>query len=121
MISPQVTVRLLQQLSDRGQEQERDHQEQGRQEQGRKGRKERQGRNELQGGPERQRPEFIEELTARETEIAQLVAGGATNAEIGSQLFIAAGTVKNHLATIQRKIGARNRVGIAAWVWETGS
>ncbi|MEV7774956.1 response regulator transcription factor [Kitasatospora sp. NPDC086791] len=60
----------------------------------------------------------VEELTAREREIAEQVAGGATNAEIGAGLFISPGTVKNHLASIQRKLGARNRVGIAAWVWE---
>ncbi|MGW6912763.1 response regulator [Kitasatospora sp. NPDC054939] len=60
-----------------------------------------------------------ESLTAREVEIARLVGDGATNAEIGAELFITAGTVKNHLAVIQRKIGARNRVGIAAWAWET--
>ncbi|MFI8460052.1 response regulator [Kitasatospora sp. NPDC085464] len=59
-----------------------------------------------------------EELTAREREIAEQVADGATNAEIGAGLFISPGTVKNHLASIQRKLGARNRVGIAAWVWE---
>ncbi|MEE1789011.1 response regulator transcription factor [Streptomyces sp. SP17BM10] len=59
-----------------------------------------------------------EELTTREKEIAELVADGATNAEIGAGLFISPGTVKNHLANIQRKLGARNRVGIAAWVWE---
>ncbi|WP_030235363.1 response regulator transcription factor [Streptomyces sp. NRRL S-350] len=60
----------------------------------------------------------LEELTAREREIAEQVANGATNAEIGAGLFISPGTVKNHLASIQRKLGARNRVGIAAWVWE---
>ncbi|MFI2610761.1 response regulator [Kitasatospora sp. NPDC018619] len=59
-----------------------------------------------------------EELTTREREIAELVADGATNAEIGAGLFISPGTVKNHLANVQRKIGARNRVGVAAWVWE---
>ncbi|MFI9157977.1 response regulator [Kitasatospora aureofaciens] len=59
-----------------------------------------------------------EELTEREREIAELVADGATNAEIGARLFISPGTVKNHLANIQRKLGARNRVGVAAWVWE---
>ncbi|WP_317634120.1 helix-turn-helix transcriptional regulator [Kitasatospora sp. DSM 101779] len=42
---------------------------------------------------------------------------GATNAETGSVLFISAGTVKNHLATVRRKPGARTRVGIAAWAW----
>ncbi|MFJ4189659.1 response regulator [Kitasatospora sp. NPDC089509] len=60
----------------------------------------------------------VEELTEREREIAELVADGATNAEVGAGLFISPGTVKNHLANIQRKLGARNRVGVAAWVWE---
>ena len=61
-----------------------------------------------------------EPLTARELEVARLVAHGRTNAEIGDQLFISAGTAKTHVANIQRKLGARNRVGIAAWAWRTG-
>ncbi|GAA1960260.1 response regulator [Kitasatospora viridis] len=60
-------------------------------------------------------------LSPRETEIAALVAAGATNAEIAARLFIAPGTVKNHLAAIQRKLGVRNRVGIASWSWEHGN
>jgi DNA-binding NarL/FixJ family response regulator len=59
-------------------------------------------------------------LTPREREVARLVARGRTNADIAAELFIAAGTVKNHLAGIQRKLGVRNRVGIAARVWESG-
>ncbi|MCX4745329.1 response regulator transcription factor [Kitasatospora sp. NBC_01287] len=59
-----------------------------------------------------------EPLTERELEIVRRLADGGTNAEIAAGLFIAAGTVKNHIANIQRKIGARNRVGIAAWAWE---
>jgi DNA-binding NarL/FixJ family response regulator len=60
-------------------------------------------------------------LTGREREVAALIARGCTNAEIAAELFITPGTVKNHLAAIARKIGARNRVGIAAWAYDTGS
>ncbi len=50
----------------------------------------------------------------------RILARGKTSAEIATELFIAPGTVKNHVAAIQRKVGARNRMGIAAWAWETG-
>jgi DNA-binding NarL/FixJ family response regulator len=59
-------------------------------------------------------------LTERETDIVRALAAGRTNAEIGTELFLAAGTVKNHIATIQRKLGARNRVGIVAWAFDNG-
>jgi DNA-binding NarL/FixJ family response regulator len=59
-------------------------------------------------------------LTGRETEIARLVAQGRSNAQIAATLFLSPGTVKNHLATIQRKVDAPNRVGVAAWVWSKG-
>lgn len=59
-------------------------------------------------------------LTDRERDIVAMVARGLTNAEIGEALFIAAGTVKNHIASIHRKLGTRNRVGIATWAWDTG-
>ncbi|SPE63520.1 Transcriptional regulatory protein LiaR [Streptomyces netropsis] len=58
-------------------------------------------------------------LTGREQDIARLVARGLTNAEIGAELFITPGTAKTHIANIQAKLKARNRVGIAAWAWET--
>ncbi|MFC4591385.1 response regulator [Sphaerisporangium corydalis] len=61
-----------------------------------------------------------EALTSREREIARLVAHGRTNAGIAAELFISPGTVKTHLANIQRKLGAANRVGIAAWAWNSG-
>ena len=65
-------------------------------------------------------PEARSPLTDREREIAGQVARGRTNAEIAAELFIAPGTVKNHLAAIQRKLNTANRVGIAAWAWDNG-
>ncbi|GAB2597234.1 DNA-binding response regulator [Paractinoplanes abujensis] len=65
-------------------------------------------------------PKPVDALTNRETEIAVLVAKGMTNAQIGSELLISAGTAKTHVASIQRKLDVRNRVGIAAWVWGHG-
>ncbi|MFZ3471514.1 response regulator [Streptomyces sp. 4.24] len=59
-------------------------------------------------------------LTEREVDIVRLVAKGHTNAEIGAELFISAGTAKTHVANVQAKLGVRNRVGIASWAWEHG-
>ncbi|GAA3382032.1 response regulator transcription factor [Cryptosporangium minutisporangium] len=59
-------------------------------------------------------------LTERELAVARLVARGHTNAEIGAELYLAPGTVKNHLAAMAQKLGVPNRVGLAAWVWERG-
>ncbi|MEV3931866.1 MULTISPECIES: response regulator transcription factor [unclassified Streptomyces] len=59
-------------------------------------------------------------LSARETDLVRLVARGLTNAEIAVGLTISVGTVKTHLANVQTKLSARNRVEIAAWAWESG-
>jgi DNA-binding NarL/FixJ family response regulator len=56
-------------------------------------------------------------LSERELEVVRAIAGGRTNAEIAAGLFISLSTVKTHLASVQRKLGVRNRVGIAAWAW----
>jgi DNA-binding NarL/FixJ family response regulator len=66
-------------------------------------------------------PSGGERLTDRELDVVRLVARARTNIEIGDELFISPGTVKTHIANIQRKTGARNRVAIAAWAWETGN
>lgn len=67
-----------------------------------------------------QRQAGVNPLTNREQDIVRLVARGRTNSEIGSELSISPGTAKTHLANIQTKLGVGNRVGIAAWAWETG-
>ncbi len=62
----------------------------------------------------------IEPLTAREEEVLVTVARGRTNAEIADELYISLSTVKSHLASLMGKLGARNRVEIAMWAYETG-
>ncbi|MCF3105790.1 response regulator transcription factor [Streptomyces roseoverticillatus] len=59
-------------------------------------------------------------LTHREQDIVRLVARGWTNSRIADELFISPGTVKTHIANVQTKLGTANRVGIAAWAWQTG-
>jgi DNA-binding NarL/FixJ family response regulator len=62
----------------------------------------------------------IEPLTAREEEVLATVARGRTNAEIADELYVSLSTVKTHLASLMNKLGARNRVEIAMWAYETG-
>ena len=61
----------------------------------------------------------IEPLTAREEEVLLTVAAGLTNAEIADELYISLSTVKTHLASLMGKLGARTRVEIAMWAYET--
>ena len=61
----------------------------------------------------------IEPLTDREEEVLLLVARGRTNAEIAAELFIGLSTVKTHVASLLAKLGARNRVEIAMWAYDT--
>jgi DNA-binding NarL/FixJ family response regulator len=61
-----------------------------------------------------------EPLTERERDVVRAAARGLTNTEIGTELYLSLSTVKTHLAAVQAKIGARNRVEVAAWAWRTG-
>ncbi|HWM04266.1 MAG TPA: response regulator transcription factor [Actinophytocola sp.] len=61
-----------------------------------------------------------EPLTDREVDVVKAAARGLTNTEIGAELYLSLSTVKTHLAAVQAKIGARNRVEVAAWAWRTG-
>jgi DNA-binding NarL/FixJ family response regulator len=59
-------------------------------------------------------------LTARQREIAALIAEGLTNAEIADRLVLTTGTVGNHIGHIMRALGVKNRVQVAVWAVERG-
>jgi DNA-binding CsgD family transcriptional regulator/sugar lactone lactonase YvrE len=54
-------------------------------------------------------------LSRREREIADLVALGLTNREIGERLFISERTAEGHIQQIRNKLGFNSRTQIAAW------
>ena len=58
------------------------------------------------------------QLTARELEVAELVAEGLTNQAIASRLSVAPRTAEAHMENIRRKLQVRSRAQIAAWVTE---
>ena len=55
----------------------------------------------------------IELMSEREIEILRLIARGASNREIAGTLFLAEGTVKNHVTSILGKLEARDRTQAA--------
>jgi DNA-binding NarL/FixJ family response regulator len=59
-------------------------------------------------------------LTSRELDVVLAVARGSTNVEVAKKLTVSLSTVKSHLASVQQKLGARNRTEIAIWAWENG-
>ncbi|MCX5041899.1 LuxR C-terminal-related transcriptional regulator [Aldersonia sp. NBC_00410] len=54
-------------------------------------------------------------LSARETEVAGLVAEGLANREIATRLVLSERTVETHVRSILAKLGCANRTEIAAW------
>ncbi|MDN5655783.1 MAG: response regulator transcription factor [Kocuria sp.] len=58
-------------------------------------------------------------LTRSEGLVADQVADGRTNAEIAETLALAEGTVKNHVSSLLRKLGARDRTGLALTLYKT--
>ncbi|HEX2349248.1 MAG TPA: response regulator transcription factor [Ktedonobacterales bacterium] len=62
----------------------------------------------------------LAQLTEREREILALLARGASNREMSEALYIAGGTVKNHLSNILGKLGVRDRTQAALKARELG-
>ncbi|MDX1414934.1 MAG: response regulator transcription factor [Candidatus Promineifilaceae bacterium] len=68
----------------------------------------------------RMRAPAEEKLSAREIEVLQLLAGGASNKEIGKSLHISTATVKTHLIHIYDKLGVDNRTAAVTVALEKG-
>ena len=62
----------------------------------------------------------LDPLTEREEAVLLTVARGGTNIEIGQDLHLSISTVKFHLASLMTQLGARNRVELAIWAYESG-
>jgi DNA-binding NarL/FixJ family response regulator len=62
----------------------------------------------------------VEHLTEREREILAQVAQGASNRQIAEELFLAEGTVKNHVSNILSKLAVRDRTQAALRAKELG-
>lgn len=54
-------------------------------------------------------------LTARQTEVAALVADGLTNSELAERLHITERSAESHLERIRLRLGFRSRAQVAAW------
>ncbi|GAA4604604.1 DNA-binding NarL/FixJ family response regulator [Actinoplanes octamycinicus] len=63
---------------------------------------------------------LVAPLTGRELDVVRLLAGGRSNKEIATALFLAEGTVKNHVTNALAKLGARDRTQAALRARELG-
>ena len=66
------------------------------------------------------RLDMVQDPTARELEVLQLVADGLVNREIGQKLFLSEETVKSHVRHLLAKLQARSRAHAVAVGYRRG-
>lgn len=66
------------------------------------------------------RPQWLKVLTARELDVLKAVTRGLSNKEVGRELGLAEVTVKLHLRSIFKKMGARSRSDAAVIATKAG-
>ena len=65
-------------------------------------------------------PAALDQLTAREREVLELLARGQSNPEICQRLVISEATTKTHVARILQKLALRDRVQVVIYAYESG-
>jgi DNA-binding NarL/FixJ family response regulator len=62
----------------------------------------------------------VDQLSARELDVMQLIAAGKSNKGIANALSVAEKTVKTHVSNILAKLGVESRTQVALLVVERG-